>query len=416
MTDLAIIGAGAAGLAAAIFAGEAARGRDLRIVLLDGARKPGAKILVSGGGRCNVTNEKVTPEDFWGGSRTIIRNVLRAFDNKRTIEWMADLGVQLKLEATGKYFPVSDSARTILDALLNRTRALGVELLASHRVSGIVPMEGGFRIDLLEHESINARRVIIATGGLSLPKSGSDGAGLRMLQSLGHKIVPTTPALSPLVLGPIEGAGGRFADLSGLTLDARLAVHEPNGRRIEEQTGSLLFTHFGISGPAALNISRHLLRARLENPNAPATLTFGHPSLSNSEAADQWLRRQGEENPKKHAANAIGVLFPERLARLLAEDAGPIAQLPRGRRLMLARDLAALPLNVTGDRGYSFAETTAGGIDLRDIHHGSMESRRVPGMHICGEMLDVDGRIGGFNFQWSWASGHVAARSAVAGL
>jgi predicted Rossmann fold flavoprotein len=409
--DLVIVGAGAAGLAAAIFAGEAARGRGLRILLVDGARKPGAKILVSGGGRCNVTNETITPDDYWGGPRPIIRNVLRAFDRDRTLAWMKELGVPLKLEPTGKYFPVSDSARTVLDALFRRANDVGVELLTDARLTGLAPAADGITLSLKDRDPITARAVILATGGLSLPKSGSDGVGLKLLADLGHTIVPTTPALVPLLLGASAG-DMNFAELSGLTIDARMALLDPAGKRLYERTDSLLFTHFGISGPAAMNLSRHYLHPG----SGKGRVTMGHPRFRDASEADVWLREQAASNPKRYVANALTALHPERLARMLAGEAGTLGHLTRDARLILARRLTALELPVTGDRGYTFAETTAGGVDLREIDHGTMQSRRVPLLYLCGELLDVDGRIGGFNFQWAWASGHVAGRGAVRAL
>jgi predicted Rossmann fold flavoprotein len=409
--DLAIIGAGAAGLAAGIFAGEAAAGRGLRIAAFDGARKPGAKILVSGGGRCNVTNEKIRPEDYCGGSPVLIRNVLRAFDEHRTRAWLESLGVALKLEPTGKWFPVSDSARTVLDALLRRLAEVGTDLRASHRVAGISREGDRFRIAFSTgQEAVLAWRVVMATGGLALPKSGSDGWGLELLRSMGHRIIPTTPALVPLVLGANGEPGGRFAELSGLTVDARLDLVDEAGRKLHSMAGSLLFTHFGISGPVAMNLSRHWLRERLEGRRA--TLRLSHPAFPSAAQADGWLRAHAS---RQHTPTAVGGLWPERLARVLADDTDrPLATLRREERLRIAERLAALPLPVTGERGYPFAETTAGGVDLAEVDVRTMESRIVPGLHLCGELLDVDGRIGGFNFQWAWATGYLAGRGAVA--
>lgn len=414
--DILIVGAGAAGLAAAIFAGEAAAHTGLRIVLLEGARKPGAKILVSGGGRCNVTNERVTPDDYWGGPRPLIRNVLRAFDEHRTLEWMRSLGVALKLEASGKYFPVSDSARTVLDALLRRTREVGVDLRAGVRVAGLQVDEGGFRVTTSGADvMLRARRVIIATGGLSLPKSGSDGTGITWLQQLGHTIVPTTPALAPLVLRPGPEPGGRFAEWSGITCDIRLDLRAGSGRLLASQQGSAVFTHFGMSGPAPMNFSRHLARFRLENPGAAHSVTLGHPQIRDEAAADQYLRDQMAANGTTLASRVVSMLYPDRIARVLAPEGLRLCDLTRSQRLRLASHLAALPIDVVGDRGYAFAETTAGGVDLREVDIRTMESRLVRRLHLCGEILDADGRIGGFNFQWAWATGYLAGRGAVAG-
>ena len=436
-TDIAIIGAGAAGLAAAIFAGEEAADSRARIVLLDGARKPGAKILVSGGGRCNVTNATVTPDDYCGGPRTIIRNVLRAFDERRTVDWMRSLGVELKEEPTGKLFPVTDSARTVLDALLRRLREVGVECRWGWRVNGVYPMEEGFELTATKagdstrpqrddetepqrdddtERRLTCRRLIVATGGLSLPKSGSDGAGLEWMRTLGHTIIPTTPALAPLVLRAGEFPGGQFADLAGITLEVRLTLVSEAGKTIASRTGSVVFTHFGISGPAAMDLSRDIARWRMEHPGVVCRVLLGHPSLASAEAADHWLLERVRANPARMTASAAGELYPERLARLLGGEFGRLGELTRDARREAASRLAALPLEVRGDRGYSFAETTAGGVDLREVDPRTMESRVVPRMHLCGEMLDVDGRIGGFCFQWAWATGYLAGREAARGM
>ena len=323
MIDVAIIGAGAAGLSAAIFAGETAAGTR-RIVLFEGARRPGAKILVSGGGRCNVTNASVSERDYWGGPAPIIRSVLRAFDQRRTLEWMRSLGVELKLEPTGKYFPVSDSARTVLDALLRRVDAVGVELRSGVRVESVNRDGEGFLIALRNGERLRARRLILAMGGRSLPKSGSDGAGIEMARCLGHTVVPTVPALVPLVLAPDQPwpPAARLTELSGMTLTARLELREgTDGRRLFALTDSFVFTHFGLSGPAPMNLSRHLLRARHDRPGEPFTVALGHPDLPDLQAADAWLRDQTTAGPHRTAAQAVTALYPERLARLLTGEA-----------------------------------------------------------------------------------------------
>lgn len=418
--DLAIIGGGAAGMAAAIFAAEAAP--SAKIVLLESARKPGAKILVSGGGRCNVTNEQVKPEDYCGGPPALIRNVLRAFDEQRTLAWMKSLGVDLKLEPTGKYFPVTDSASTVLAALFERLRKLRVEFRTGVKVNRLLPKDGGFEIYAgQERPEVTARRVIMATGGLALPKSGSDGAGLRWMRALGHHLVEPTPALAPLLVTAGPWGRGAPAALAGLTVEARLTLSDAPGRKLAESAGSLLFTHFGLSGPAAMNFSRHLARYRLEHPGEEGRVGLGLTHFATPEAADAWLQAQAAAHPKRQVANVLGELMPDRLADGFvvsgrAPDAVRIGDLNREQRTALARDLVAAPLRVEGDRGYAFAETTAGGVDLRDVDVRTMESRVTPGLHLCGEILDVDGRIGGFNFQWAWATGFLAGRAAARAL
>lgn len=410
--DIAIVGAGAAGMAAAIFAGEASAGAH-RIVLLDGTRRPGAKILVSGGGRCNVTNRAVTPEDYWGGPSTIVRKVLKAFDEERTREWFESMGVRLKLEASGKYFPESDRASSVLDALLERIRSLDVGLWTQTRVTAISRRERGFELSFQSGEPLQADRVILATGGLALPKSGSDGVGIALARRLGHTIVPTTPALCPLVMDRGVELGRQLTELKGMTLNVRLALRNAAGKVLYTTCDSMVFTHFGLSGPAPMNLSRHWLRARLEQPDEDFTIVLGHPDFSDGKQNDNWLLEKIRSQPNRRVDALLSELYPERLAGLLGEGTTTLGHLTREARKKLAGKLAAMPLPVTDVRGYTFAETTAGGVDLREIDVRSMASRKIEGLHLCGEILDVDGRIGGFNFQWAWATGCLAGRGAV---
>lgn len=424
-TDIAVIGAGAAGLTAAIFAAQQAVPRDHRVILLESVRKPGAKILVSGGGRCNVTNKSVTPEDFCGGPRPIIRKVLNAFGAEQTRAWFAQLGVPLKLEPTGKYFPTSDSARTVLDALLKAVHDTGAELLSGTRVTTITPTDSGFSLRVTgvdrHHMTIHTHRLIVATGGLALPKSGSDGALIPQLERMGHTIIPTTPALAPLTLKAGKSTGGRFAEFRGITIDVRLLLRRANhrGAPLAEETGSLVFTHFGLSGPAPMNLSRHWLRARLENPGRELVVTLGLPQFTFVADADHWILEQTQAHPRRHVSSILTTVLPERIARAMTEDLGddtPLSELSRDTRRRIAVLLTALPLDVTGTRGYTHAEATAGGISLRDIDARTMASRVVDKLYLCGEICDVDGRIGGFNFQWAWSSGYVAGHAAARSL
>lgn len=402
-------------MAAAIFAAEASPG--LKIVVFESARRPGAKILVSGGGRCNVTNEAVKPDDYCGGSPAIIRNVLKAFDEHGTLEWMRGLGVPLKLEPTGKYFPESDDARTVLAALFKRLEELHVELRTAVKVKRVVPVGSGFEIYAgREEPELSAPQVIVATGGLALPKSGSDGAGLRWMRALGHKLVPTTPALAPLIVSAGPWGKGAPTALSGLTVEGRLTLTSESGKKITACEGSLLFTHFGLSGPAAMNFSRHLARYRLEHPDDTPSVGLGLSGFKTLEEADAWLQTQAAAHPKRQVSTALEERMPGRLASIFTRPNERLGDLTRQRRLDLARDLVAAPVNVEGDRGYTFAETTAGGVDLREIDPATMESRKVRGLYLCGEILDVDGRIGGFNFQWAWSTGYLAGRAAARSL
>lgn len=413
-TDIAIVGAGAAGLACAIFAGEAALQRDtnLRIVLLDGARKVGAKILVSGGGRCNVTHDRVSPDDY-NGPRNIVRNILRAFDERATVRWFETLGVQLKREETGKLFPVTDSARTVLDALLRRCRELNVELLTDHRVRAVRRSEDCWHIDHT-HGTLITRRLVLATGGRSLPRTGSDGAGWRFVAQLGHTVTPTYPALVPLVLQPTMF----HMQLAGVSHEAELSTFADN-KLIDRRTGSLLWTHFGISGPVVMDASRHWVIAHAEGRSPRLVVSF-FPGET-FESVERMLIESGQRQPRRPVVTLLAEHLPRRLAEVLCQHVGlqpgeTLGQLPRDRRRTLVHALTALVLDVQQDRGWNYAEVTAGGVPLNEIDYRTMASRCAAGLYLVGEMLDCDGRIGGFNFQWAWATGHIAGRAAVVSL
>ena len=405
--DVVVVGAGAAGLFAATWAGRtaAAAGRSLAIVAVDGARKLGAKILVAGGGRCNVTHDAVHEGDYAGSTPPAIRKVLRRFGVADTVQFFAAAGVALKREETGKLFPVTDSARTVLEALVAAARAAGVTIVHPARVTEIMPTAGEF-VTLTDAGTIRSRAVILCTGGKSLPKSGSDGGGLLLATALGHTLTsPVVPALVPLVL-PTEHW---ITALSGLTLPTEIVLGSATGRRLWATTGSTLCTHVGLSGPAVLDISRHWLVARAADPDVRLALNW-LPGTT-AEAADRWLvAEQG-----RGALATLRDRLPDRLARSLCELAAapPTGDLPRDARRRLVMLATATPLPIVGDRGFAVAEATAGGVPLAEVRLETMESRICPGLSFAGEVLDVDGRIGGFNFQWAWASGFVAGTAAA---
>jgi len=379
------------------------------IVLLDSARAPGAKILVSGGTRCNVTNREVTERDFWGGRPAIIRRVLRAFDAASAAKFFEDLGVPLHEEAGGKLFPDSGRARDVLNALLKACADAGVELRTGHRMTGVTRTEHGFAVTTSER-ALNARRLVLATGGCSLPKSGSNGFGIECARNLGHNIVPTTPALAPLLLDPADAI---HRSLSGVSHDAALTVWL-DGRVSTRLRGSLLWTHFGISGPVALNASRHWLRGVLDGRRVHVTMNALPDETF--ESMEAWLTAATSSRPTAALATILASRLPVSFVDTFLAQAGldrtrTLAHLARDERRTLVRLLVEWTLPINGSRGYNFAEATAGGVALEEIDPATMESRVCQGLYLIGEMLDVDGRIGGFNFQWAWSSAYVAARA-----
>lgn len=406
--DVAVVGAGAAGLATAIFARRA--NRSLVVLVLDGAAKPGAKILVSGGTRCNVTNVVVGDTDFWGGRRTSIRRVLRGFPVEDTVAFFRDLGVPLHEEAGGKLFPDSNKARDVLNALLRGVEESGARLFSGTRVEAVRRDDTAFALDT-SRGRVHARAVVLATGGRSLPKTGSDGAGYDFARALGHTLVPQTPALAPLVLVP-DTPYSIHTELSGIAVDGEIAIWI-DGAISTRLIGALLWTHFGVSGPLALDTSRHWARARLERRDVRLTLNL-HPREGFEDVDARWLRAAAAR-PRGTVRGTLAADLPDALSAAILRvlEIQPdchLADLTREDRRRLIHALTDWPLSVTDTRGYNFAEVTAGGVDLAEIDPATMESRVCPGLFLVGEILDVDGRLGGFNFQWAWSSAHLAGR------
>jgi predicted Rossmann fold flavoprotein len=422
-TQIAIVGAGAAGLATAIFT------RRLNpacsVLLIDSAARLGAKILVSGGSRCNVTNVEVTERDFNGGRPAVIRRVLKAFPPSEVVGWFTSLGVPLHEEAHGKLFPDSNRSRDVVNALLDECRAAGVELLTGVRVEEITASSGlsdpRSRIGDPDRSEtlftlhttrgrIQGEAVVMATGGLSLPKTGSDGRGLSIAESLGHSIVPTTPALVPLVTVHDDTL---HKTLTGISQDAELVLWL-EGSVSRRLRGSLLWTHFGLSGPVVLDISRHWLRARVEQRDVRLTLNLACGKSFES-LENEWTALTAER-PRSSLHGVLADMMPAAVSaaildRIGLEGASQVANLSRGDRRRVIHAVTEWPVMITNSRGYNYAEATAGGVALDEIDPATMASRRCRGLYLVGEMLDVDGRIGGFNFQWAWATARVAARA-----
>lgn len=407
--EIVVVGAGAAGLMAAIQAARHAPG--VRVVALDGAARIGAKILISGGGRCNVTHRAVTDADFSGSTPAAIRRVLRHFDVADAIAFFADLGVALHEEATGKLFPDSNKAATVVDALVGAARDAGVQLHHPCRVRQVDRHDTGFTITTTAG-TWDTARVVLATGGQSVPRTGSDGHGYTIARSLGLPLTPSFyPALVPLTLPD----GHWVRALSGLSTPVTLTVRSSSGRHLRQVGGPLLCTHLGVSGPAALDVSRHWQVARDEDAGVSLAVSW-LPGGSEGDT-DRVLTTLG----RRSCLQALSPPLPERLALSLLDHAGVPAgstgaTLSREARRRLVRIIHGDVLPVDGTRGFAVAEVTAGGVPLSALHLERLEARGCPGLHLCGELCDVDGRLGGFNFQWAWASGVVAGRGAAGAL
>jgi predicted Rossmann fold flavoprotein len=421
VVDVAVVGAGAAGLATAIFTARSASGA--YVLCLDGARRIGAKILVSGGSRCNVTNRIVTERDFWGGSSRVVRSVLRAFPAERAAAFFHSIGVSLHEEDDGKLFPDTNRSRTVLDALLAEAARLDVVIEPGQRVVGLRRDGERFFVAIDGGREVAARAVVLATGGRSLPKTGSDGFGYTLAKTLGHGYVDTTPALAPLVLGNDvpDGAvakAGWHSALAGVSHPARLTL-QADGRAAVALEGALLWTHFGASGPVVLNLSRHWHRARLDGRRIDVLVNVCPGETF--ETLEAWFLQQERERPRAQVATVVASRVPAAVAGTWVDRAGidrsaTMAHMSRDDRRRLVHALLETPLDVRDSRGYGYAEVTAGGLPLEEIDPATMESRVCPGLYLVGEILDVDGRLGGFNFQWAWSSGWVAGRALARSL
>jgi hypothetical protein len=418
-SPIVVIGAGAAGFMAAIFAAGAesaagaraatgARGDARRVLLLERTHTGGKKILMSGGGRCNALPSAIDPARYvTASSPHTLKKILLSWPLAEQLHFFEeDLGIRLVLEPeTGKLFPASNRARDVLEALRSTAERRRVKMHFDASVTGLEPDgEGGWAVRLAGGAAIRAARVILATGGLSVPATGSDGTGLDIARRLGHTIHDTYPALTPLTARP-----HRYAPLAGVSLPVTLEA--PTEKRKLVARGGFLFTHKGYSGPAVLDIS-HLavLSRRAGGPPQPIHVRW---TEHDAEGWDRLLREADMT-----AAAVLRRHLPARLADALLEDAGVdgathTSQLTRDARRCLVRALTRHPLPWTGDEGYQKAEVTGGGVALDEIDPRTLESRLHPGLFLCGEILDAFGPIGGYNFAWAWATGRAAGLGAA---
>jgi predicted Rossmann fold flavoprotein len=404
--DAIIAGAGAAGLMAAIHAAE--RGR--RILLLEKGKKPGVKILMSGGTRCNITHDcdaRGIVEAF-GPNGKFLHSALAGLGPRETVAFFNAEGVHTKVEDTGKVFPVSDRALDVLNALLQRLARTGTPLALTEPLKDVEPHPvGGFRVST-SARTLTAERVLITTGGQSYPGCGTTGDGYTIARAFGHTILPTRPALVPLTVQP-EWIG----ELRGITIpDVVLRVCPPEGKALAQRRGSMLFAHFGLSGPAPLDVSR-----AVSGHPSPAALTLevdlipGEPEP----VFDEFLRTESLSSGKKQLAVVLSEKLPRRLADQLLLLCGmpgdrKAAALAKADRAKLVSAAKRLRLPLRGTLGFEKAEVTAGGVSLDEVDSRTMQSKRHAGLYFAGEVLDLDGWIGGYNFQSAWSTGWLAGK------
>lgn len=401
-----VVGGGAAGIMAAI---EAAR-RGRRVVLLEKNRRPGLKILISGGGRCNLTTTRSGQdlEAQYGTRRgRFLRHALRSFPPIALRAFIESAGVPLRAEPLEKLFPVSEKAKDVLDALLRVCEEAGVTLVREAAASDVVTRGGRF-VATTPQGAFTASSVVLATGGLSYPRTGTTGDGYAWCRAFGHTITETFPALAPLL---VDEAWVR--DLKGVVVDGvDIACVAADGRETLRRRRPILFTHKGLSGPAAMDLAGDVEEQR---GAAQARFDFA-PGVHAEQLEREWLAMA-----KEHGARRVEALLPralpERVRAALVAASGAseettLAALPKSTRRSLLAAVKDLRVAAKKSLGYGAAEVTRGGVALGEVDAKTMESKLQPGLFICGELLDVDGPIGGFNFQAAFATGRLAGLQA----
>ena len=402
-----VIGAGAAGLMAAGFA--AARGH--KVIVLEKGRRPGQKLLITGKGRCNVTNQCDT-DTFMAnvpGNGRFLYSAYSKFPAEDIMSFFESNGVPLKVERGNRVFPVSDRASDIVQALVRHAEEAGAEIRCHQAVQGLEVQEGAILgVRLANDRLLTCDAVIVATGGISYPVTGSTGDGYRLAEVSGHRIVPPKPSLVPL-----ETEEDWVAEASGLTLkNISIRVENAKGKMVYDEFGELLLTHFGVSGPVILSASRHLLPGDFQGYRLHIDLK---PALS-AEVLDKRLQRDFQEAPNKAFKNILAGLLPSGLIPAMVRESGiapekPVHQITKAERAALCARLKDLVLHISGARPVAEAIVTAGGVSVKDVDPSTMASRHISGLFFAGEVLDLDAYTGGFNLTIAFSTGHLAGVS-----
>jgi len=386
-TDVLVIGAGAAGLMCAIAAGQ--RGR--RVLVVDHANKVGKKILMSGGGRCNFTNLGTSPANYLSANPHFAKSALARYTPWDFIALVEKHRIAYHEKELGQLF-CDDSSKQIVRMLLDECAAAGVQVEANCGVQRVRRTEQGFQVATARGE-VHAQSLVVATGGLSIPSMGASGFGYELARQFGHAVLPTRAGLVPLTLSGKHQQ--HYQDLAGVALPA---VETRVGR--QSFRAGLLFTHRGISGPAILQISSYW------QPGDDLRI-----DLLPDRDAGQWLVEQRGARPLAELKTVLGEALPKRLAQRLCEhwfDNRPMRQYREAELAQLGAQLHDWPVTASGTEGYRTAEVTLGGVDTDGLSSSTMQSKLVPGLYFIGEVVDVTGWLGGYNFQWAWASAQAA--------
>jgi len=389
MYDVIVLGAGAAGMMCAAQAGQ----KGCSVLVLDHARSPGEKIRISGGGRCNFTNLHASPANYISGNRHFAKSALARYSAKDFVALVDSYRIPWHEKTLGQLF-CDDSAKDIVRMLLEEMREGQVELQLQQTISAVDKTIDGFRVRL-EHTDVEARALVVATGGKSIPKMGATGFAYKLAEQFGIAVTETRPALVPLTLDPMQLE--KLSSLSGVAVDARASCGKTDFKE------ALLFTHRGLSGPAILQISSYWREGE----------TIGlhlRPDLN----LMQRLKDARQANGKQAIQTVLGDILPKRLAQYLSDEngfSGTMADQSDRKLQAVCDSLQNWQICPAGSEGYRTAEVTLGGVDTNELDQRSMQSKKVPGLYFIGEAVDVTGWLGGYNFQWAWSSGYVCAEA-----
>lgn len=404
MNKIIVVGGGPAGMMAAIRAAE----KGAQVTLFEKNFRLGRKLSITGKGRCNLTNAAEIPELISNipGNGKFLNSALRAFNSRDTINFFENLGLATKLERGNRIFPASDKATDVVEVLKNRLEELGVTVRLNARVEEIISIDNKIYGVIAARKFHPSEVVILATGGLSYPMTGSTGDGLKFAKDLGHTITEITPALVPL-----EVEEDFVKDLQGLTLKNVRVTLLTDEEFVDEIFGEMLFTHFGVSGPIILTLSRQVSKLLRENEFVELLVNL-KPALT-LEQLNLRILRDFEKFKGKIIKNALGDLLPQKLISVVLDLAyidenKKVDVITRTERQNLLETLRGMPLTITKTRPVSEAIVTSGGISVKEVNPKTMESKIIENLYLAGEILDVDGNTGGFNLQAAWATGNAA--------
>lgn len=391
--EIIVIGGGASGLMAAVTAAR----RGARVTILEHQPACGKKILATGNGRCNLTNLQKESDSYRSHAPKAVEKVLRRFSVEDTLDFFSDLGLYIR-NKNGWIYPYSQQARTVLQLLLGEVSRLGVKLKTEAAIQKIQKVRGKWKLTT-DTETYQADAVILAAGSKASNLPGADGSGYALAKSLGHRIYPVLPALVPLV-----GEGDYFRQWEGIRMDARISLHV-NGNFVKQESGELQLTGYGVSGIPIFQLSRYAVEGISHKKRAELRIDF---FPDGSERKLEHLLQTGKNRfPRKTWEEILSGIFPEKFSRIVARRSKKAREEEQPRRI--AQNIKHWKVSIRGWQDYTYAQVCMGGVDFGQVDADTLESRLHAGFYFAGEILDVDGACGGYNLQWAWSSGAVAA-------